>query len=168
VRNIVDLIDKHSTTPFLVLHLQCGLLDVGYMVSVIDKKFLSHEKTHVWDKICGLDAGFNFSACGTVDYPDPYAGIRAGLCVNRLGGEFLYYDRSSKGHIGTGSFVNNNYFDFQLDLPNRTVRDILMKLLVLDRVSDKDKNTFGIRIDIVNLIPQGAAAVSFAIARVYI
>lgn len=150
-----------------MLHLQCGLLDIGYDVRVINKNSLSHEDLHVWDKICGLDAGYNFSASGTVDHPHPCAGISAGLCVNRLGGEFLYYDRSNKKHIGTGAFVNDNYFDFDFELPNHTVRDILMKILVLDRVSDKDKNTFGIRIDITNLVPEGGA-VSFEIAIMYI
>jgi hypothetical protein len=96
--------------------------------------------------------------------------MRAGLFFNRLGGEFLYHDRSYKEHLGTGAFVNQNYFNFQLELPNRVVRDILTKIMVFDRVYDNNKSAFEVRIDIVNLSSESAdgAAVSFEIARVYI
>ena len=166
--NLIDLIDKHSINPCLVLHLECGLLDIDYSVSVIKKQSLRYENFHIWDKFHGLDAGFYFSASGTVDHPNACAGMRAGLHFNRLGGEFLYYDRSSKEHLGTGAFVNDNYFDFNLELPNCVMRDILTKIMVFDRVSDHNKNTFGLRIDIANLSSDTAATISFEVVRVYI
>jgi hypothetical protein len=170
VPNLPELINRNSSDHCLVLNLQCGLSDINYNVSVIKKQFLKYEDFHVWDKLRGLDAGFYFSASGTVDYPDALAGMRAGLHFNRLGGEFLYHDRSYKEHLGTGAFVNDNYFDFRLELPNRVVRDILTKIMVFNRVYDQNKNTFGVRIDITNLSSDSAdgAAVSFEIARIYI
>ncbi len=166
----MDLVDKHSLDGCLVLNLQCGVPDIGYSISVVKTHSLDFQEFHTWDKFCGVDAGFNFFVSGTVDHPAPCAGIRAGICINRLGGEFLYHDRSHKEHIGTGAFVNDNYFEFQLELPNRAVRDMLMKIMVLDRISDREKNKFGIRIDIINLTSElsEGTPVSFQIARIYI
>jgi hypothetical protein len=168
--NIIELAKQNTINRSLVVHMQCSLQDVGLKVSKIKKTEVSYDEFRRWEMSGGLDAGFSFSASGAVDHPEACAGMSVSLEVNRLGGEFLYLGGPDEERIGKGSFINDCSFYFEIGLPNRVVRDILMKLFSFNSIDEKQERKFGVRTDLTNLhkTAPDQSATEFEIARLYI
>jgi hypothetical protein len=169
VPNIIELAKKNPIDRSLVLHMQCSIQDIGLKISKIQKAEVSYDEFRRWEISGGLDAGFSFSASGTIDHPEACTGISAWLEVNRLGGEFSYLSWPDEKHIGQG-WMGDRSFRFEIGLPNRVVRDVLMKLYLFRAPDQAGERKFGARIDISNLRKSdpNQSSTEFHILRVYI
>jgi hypothetical protein len=170
VPNIIELAKKNPIDRSLVLHMQCSLQDVGVKISKIKKSEVSYDEFRRWEMSGGLDAGFSFCASGNIDHPEACAEMSVWLEVNQLGGEFLYLSWPNQEYIGKGCFINDRSFHFEIGLPNRVVRDILMKLYLFNGPDQTRDRRFGARIDIINLrdTEPNKSSTEFDIARIYL